>query len=641
MLRIDFETYSVVNLSKQGVDIYARHPLTDASLMAYGFDEEPVCVWSQGDPVPDRIRTHIENGGTVSAWNVAFELAIWNNIMVPRYGWPILTTVQCRCTMAASGAMSLPLGLDKCASALKLGIEKDKTGYALMLRMSRPRKIEGDKVIWWTDPRRLARLQKYCKQDVELERAISKKLRPLSDKEQALWVIDQQINQRGVPVDTENVNKLIIWCEAERDRLNKQMRKVTGGKVKTCADLTNLREFTNVKSVAKSSLDEALDEIEKRLDNRTPAREKKTREALMLRREYAKTSTKKLEAFQRGTMDDNRIRGIFQFNGAGSTGRWAGRRVQPQNFPRPLCSQDEIERRLDTFHLKSLQDVSDCLRGLIAAPEGEALVCADFSAIEARTLAWLANQQDILDVFREGKDLYTYTARDIYCIPDNENVTKYQRQIGKVATLALGYQGAKGAFKAMALNFGLDLPGRQVDQVVRLWRKTNKQIVNWWYDLERTALKALRSPEEAVKVGQLIFKYKKKHLWLQLPSGRLMCWPRARIATVTKPWGADKGIQYIGENSFTRKVETLTTFGGKLAENITQAVARDLLAEALVRIEKNGYPVVMHVHDEVVAMMPEGGSLTEFETIMATPPEWADNLPLAAEGWTGRRFRKG
>ena len=509
---------------------------------------------------------------------------------------------------------------------MNLDISKDKQGYSLMLRMAKPRKV--NPLTWWDVPARLEKLHNYCKQDVEVERKLAGKLRSLSDKEQALWVLDQEINNRGVPVDLTSVNGLIGWCKQERIRLNNEMVRVSNGQVTSCADLVNLKRFANLASVAKESLIDAID-----------TKEGVVLEALILRRDFAKTSTRKLDAFKIGTMDDNMMRGIFQFYGAVSTGRWSGRRVQPQNFPRPTCSQKEIERRIDDGDMSSLQDVSDCLRGMIAANKGAELVCADFSAIEARALAWLAGEDKVIDAFIEGRDLYKIAAADIYGVK-YEEVTKDQRQVGKVAILALGYQGAKGAFNAMASGYGVKLQDAQVEKIVAAWRDANQNIVNWWYDLDRAAQRAITHTGDKMRVGRTIFQYHHGHLWMKIPSGRSMCFPLAKIKTIDKPWGRGKAITYMGENTYTHKVERLSTYGGKIAENITQAIARDLLAEALVRVEAAGYKVCMHVHDELVAHLHEGGGVKEFENIMAEVPAWADGLPLAAEGWQGRRYRK-
>ena len=632
VLRGDFETRSVIDLPKRGVHIYASDPDTDVWCFAYAFNEEPVDIWIKGDPLPKRIETHIKSGGIFKAWNASFELAIWNSIMVLRYGWPILKIEQCRCSMASAGAMSLPLGLDKSAKALNVDDEKDAEGYRLMLRMSKPRKINDiGEITWWKEPARLERLYEYCKQDVEVERSVDKKTRPLKDSEQKLWELDQIINNRGVPVDIVSVKSAIKWCDNERTKLNDEMAEATKYQVRDCSDIVGLQAFAGVTSVAKGELDKHIETAKGPI-----------LKALKLRREFAKTSTKKLEAFERGTMRDGRMRGIFQFYGAPSTGRWAGRRVQPQNFPRPTCSQQEIERRIDEMDMGSLQGVSDCLRGMISAPEGKELICADFASIEARVLAWMAGQKDVLEVFKSGGDMYKHAATGIYNVKYAE-VTKDMRQIGKVAVLALGYGGSKGAFNSMAKGYGVEMTAKQVEGIVKKYREANNHIVNWWWSLERGATRAIKFQRDGgkiIKAGGTVFRHNKGHLWLKLPSGRLMCFPRARLEDVTKAWGTSEGITYVGENNYTKKLERLNTYGGKLAENIVQAIARDLLAEAMLRLENANYKICGHIHDEIVAIMPEGGSLKQFETLMSANPDWAKGLPLGAEGWVGRRYRK-
>lgn len=637
MLRIDYETLSPVDLKKTGLHIYADHPETDAWCMGYAFDDEEVQIWIAGEELPERIRKHVEDGGLVGAWNATFELQIWNKIMVPRYGWPVLAPKQCRCTMMMSGAMSLPLGLDQAAEAIGLDHKKDKKGYMDMLRMSKPRKTIVDEdtgeitYTWWNEPERMERLYSYCKQDVAVERAMAKKLKPLSRFEQNLWRLDQKINNRGVPMDIASVKAMQAWAGEERGRLNIRMKEVSGGAVKSCSDVVGLTTFAGVTSVAKAQLAEDISSMKKG----------PKRLALKLRREFAKTSVKKLEAILIGTSVDQRMRGIFQMYGAISTGRWGGRRVQPQNLTRPAygVEHEEIERRIAELDFSSLQDVADCLRALFAAPEGEAFVCADFSSIEAMVIAWFSNQEDVLEVFRRGEDIYKHTATGLFPWVDYDEVNSEQRQLGKVACLALGFQGAVGAFNSMASNYGVSLPDQQVKNIVRKWRESNGRIVDFWYHMERGATKAITRKGTVVEVGMVSFEHRHGHLWMTIPSGRKLCFPLAKVSIVHRPWGSGLGITYMGLNR-VHGVERLNTYGGKLVENCVQATARDILAEAIFRVERAGYAVVMHVHDELVAELPDGGSLEEFSSLMAHKPDWAKNIPLAAHGWVGRRYRK-
>lgn len=344
MLHIDFETRSTVDLRKRGLHVYATHPTTDVWCMAWSLDEDEVGLVTpdrftdgKSDPLP-----YIRNGVTVMAHNAAFELAIWNHIMVPRYGWPKLDVRQVRCTMAMAYAMSLPGALDKAAAAVGLDMRKDLAGHRLMLQMAKPKKVHDDGTIeWWDEPEKLERLYEYCRQDVRVERELEKRLLPLSDSEQDMWCIDQRINNRGVYVDLRAVQAAIAVVEYEQRRLNDAIFDATLGRVSTCSQVAKIREWleqqgVDVPSLAKADVTEALE---------LPDLPKHCRHVLRLRQEAGRTSTAKLKAMVNAASEDGRVRGALQYHAAG-TGRWGGRRVQPQNLPRPTIEQAEIERAL-------------------------------------------------------------------------------------------------------------------------------------------------------------------------------------------------------------------------------------------------------------------------------------------------------
>ncbi len=436
--------------------------------------------------------------------------------------------------------------------------------------------------------------------------------------------------------------------ESEKKRLNNRIRTATNGAVAMCTATGQIRDWLiskglEVPSVAKADVTEML----------TRDLPQDCREVLLLRQEAAKTSTAKLQAMIKGASAGGRMRGLFQFHGAG-TGRWAGRRVQLQNLPRPKLKQDEIDEAFEMLSLPNaaelitkkqgspLSVISDCVRGFLRARPGFKFIAADFSAIEARVLAWLAGEERVLDIFRTTGKIYEHAAAGIYQKPMSE-ITKDERQIGKVAVLALGYGGGKGAFKTMARGYGVDVGDEQADNIKNAWRAANPHIVRYWYELNDAAMLAFVSPGKhaAGHPGrQVTFLKNGSFLWCRLPSGRVLCYPYPKIESVETPWGEMKdALTYMSVNSVTKNWERTKTYGGKLAENITQAVSADLLREAMFRLEEKNYPIVMHIHDEVVCEV-KSGNIKEVEEILAEAPTWAKDLPMAAEGWEGLRFRK-
>lgn len=338
-LHIDFETRSACDLKIAGADVYSKHPTTDVWCMGFAFTNEPVFLWKNTDGKPRDVLDYVEAGGKCVAHNAPFELAIWNNVLVPKYCWPELKPEQIVCTMSMAYAMALPGSLEKAAAAAGIEKQKDMGGHRIMLQLSQPRKLAEDGTpIWWDDEEKLQKLFRYCIQDIEVERELFKRLMPLSPQERQVWLLDYEINQRGVAVDIEAVKAAIKMVEAEKDRLNSEMRKITNNAVATCTATGQLTDWlkwrgVELEGVAKADVIELLE-----LDTLP----NDCRAALLLRQEAAKSSTAKLESMLGSTGEDGRIRGIFQYHGAG-TGRWAGRRIQPQNFPRPRLSEREIE----------------------------------------------------------------------------------------------------------------------------------------------------------------------------------------------------------------------------------------------------------------------------------------------------------
>jgi DNA polymerase len=662
IVHLDFETRSVVDIKKQGLDVYAKHPTTDILCVGYSLDDQPTKIWKRFEEVQPAFIDAVKQGALLVAHNAQFELAIWNHVGVPRYGWPKLLPENTACTMAMAYAMALPASLEKAAAAMGMAEQKDLGGYRIMLQLCRPKKIDEDgRVEWWEEKEKLEKLYQYCVQDVEVEKELYKRLLKLSEKEKKVWCLDQEINQRGIALDQESVLKALEIVEAEKRRLDSKLNELSGGIVSNCTKAKKLTDWikeqgVEIEGVSKSAIHEAFKE---------GGLPKIAHEALLLRQEAAKSSTAKLQVMKDAVSPDGRIRNLYQYHGA-STGRWSGRKLQTQNFPRPDLSQEKIEevfqilksQRLSEaleiitrLYGAPLQIISDCLRGFLVAKEGHDLIAADLSNIEGRMLAWLSGEDWKVTAFREfdearGPDLYRVMASLIYNVP-LEEVTKDQRLIGKVAELACGYQGGKGAFQSMAKIYNVEVPDALAESIKTRWRERNRNIVKYWWDLEKAAINAVLSPRTEFKVGigkrSVSYKTRGSFLWCQLPSKRLLCYPYPKIEPVEMKWGDMKEcLTYMGVDSLTKKWTRQKSYGGVLAENNTQAASRDILVDDLFRLEERGYKVVMHVHDEAVCEVPkEFGSLEEVEQLMAVTPEWAEGLPIAAQGWRGGRYQKG
>lgn len=683
-LHLDFETRSPVDLKKAGTYVYAEHPDTDIWCAAYALGDEPVRLWVPGEPCPEDVAEHIRGGRIVTAHNAAFERLIWRNIFAPRYGWPEPKLPQWRCTMVQALALSLPGGLDMLAQAIGVDERKDDAGYRKMMQMSRPRRIEPDgRIVWWDDDARKAILYAYCKQDVVVEREVGRKLLALRPAEQALWQIDQEINDRGVCVDVDLCEASNEIADAMQADLDRQMRDVTAFAVRGCMNAAQLRAWLVEQGIPAETVNKKA--VEYLLDrDDLPER---ARQALTLRQMGSKTSTAKADALLAGMNADGRARGLMQFHAA-STGRWGGRRFQPQNLKRPDEDTD-VPVAIDLLKTRNLELMSaiyddpmsivgDCLRGMVKAAPGNVLRAADFSNIEGRVLAWLAGEQWKLDAFaafdrKEGPDLYKVAAGAILDKPASE-VTKAERQsIGKVSELALGYQGGVGAMQTMSggrVDFAAlydmlaeKMPGYaeraaeayeqrgggfnrrwwEAAEIVKLaWRGTNPAIASLWPDVETAAIHAIESPGLTFTARRLRFRKVGSFLFMQLPSGRCLAYPYPRLTDAETPWGAKvKKIVFMGADPVTKQWGLQDTYGGKLVENATQAVARDMLAHSMVALHRVGWPIVLHVHDEIVCETPEDfGSTEELEAIMSRKPEWLAGCPISAEGWSGERYRK-
>lgn len=677
---IDFETRSACDLKKHGADVYASDPTTEVLCLAWIFDDEPDSevklmlpgMWSSAGL---ELMQHVHFGGTVVGHNIAgFELLIWNRVWRPwnvQTGEVILKIEQLEDTMAMAFAASLPGSLENAAAAAGIAHAKDMKGHRVMLQLSQPRDVVkfpwGEEVItWWEKkdyPEKFEQLYAYCKQDVLVERELYRRLPKLSQREQRIWQIDFEINQRGIGVDitaAENARKII---EQEKARLDSEMVALTKNAVASTTAHLQLAKWVNEQAVdCEGMAKDNITELLSRGDALPPV----VRQALLLRQEAAKSSTAKLESMMARVGQGNRIRNTMQFHGSG-TGRWAGRGIQVHNFPRPTIRQVDIEAILSYLSLPDLSldrrreliaetygapttAIANCLRGFLCAAPGKTLIGADWSNIEGRMLAWLAGEEWKLDAFRGFDagilpDIYIQT----YAASFGEelaNVDDLMRQVGKVQELALGYQGGVGAINTMAKPSGRTFTKEQAEEMKNAWRERHPKIVQFWSRLENAAIEAVLRPGQKITVNNKISYLKNgSFLWCQLPSKRVIAYPYPEIRQFETPWGQMKdGLTYMGEDPYTKKWERQKSYGGHLAENVTQADSACLLRETLENLHTVKLPVVMHVHDEIVCEVPEAegeSSLKRLVELMEVVPPWAYGLPLAAKGWSGKRYRKG
>lgn len=664
---IDFETRSTVDLKKAGAHVYAQHETTDALCMAYAIDDGPVKIWILGESFPDILLQAVKSKNvTFMAHNAAFEFLIWNGVCVKKYGWPILPMNRFDCTMIRAYSMGLPGTLEMASKAVGMSYEKDMKGHRIMLQLCKPRYLYDDGSFeWWNEKdstpkldikNKYQMLYRYCKQDIIVERELDKRVLPLSQDERKLWLLDQKINYNGVHLDEKAAEKAIKIVKKEQDKFNTAIKRMTDNEVNTVNSHIALRKWVNSQGVKCESIGKAevidLLELDDLPDN--------VRNILLLRQEASKSSTAKLKSMITSKSDDSRVRGCFQFYGAASTGRWAGRRIQLQNLTRPKISQKEIEYimqklksapvdeardYLSIFYGSAINPISNCLRAMLTAAPGKTLIAIDFNAIEGRVLAWLAGEENTLNIFRSHGKIYEHTACQIHGLGNNiKAVNDEQYLIGKVATLALGFQGGVGAFQSMAKVYFIKIPDEQADIIKLQWRRANPRIVSYWYDLERAAIAAVQNPNQKFACGpkgrHATFLKKGSFLFCRLPSGRAICYPYPKMKLTKTPWGEPKNALHYKGIIFGKFVSRVA-YGGLIAENVTQATARDLLKQSLFNFDNQGHKIVMHVHDEIVIEVDKNSiSLDEAKRLMLKMPLWAKDLPVAAKGWQGQRYRK-
>lgn len=641
-LSIDFETRSMIDLRRTGVYPYAEHPSTDLWCMAYAFGDEEPALWLPGQPLPQRIVDHIAAGGELRAWNAQFERVMWNTVGVRKHGFPVAPLEQFVDTAAEAAAMALPRTLAQAAQVLGVRAQKDDAGHRLMLQMCRPRSVNAKGVpAWWDVPEKVARLGIYCLQDVRTERDVAKVLRRLGPTERAVYLLDQRYNDRGVLLDSELALAARSLAEIELDRQNALVYEATDGRVESVTRVARLKEWLGERGLEAPSLNKAA--LRELLTEDLPS---DVQAALMARAEAAKASVAKIDAMLRCRSADGRMRGMLLYHGAG-TGRWSGRLVQPQNFPRPELQDDQIEPTIQAVldgAPQSLATISSLLRSMLIAAPGCEFVCADFTGIELRVLAWVAGQHDLVEKLRRGEKLYHQMGSTIFgCAPTEIIKPSPEYTVAKNTVLGCGFgMGHKKFRSQLKEKEGIEVSEELATRAVDAYRSDYPAIPQFWHDINAAALSAVGSPGEIFTSGPVKYTKRGGYLWSILPSGRPLAYAQPKIVDRETPWGELRpAVEFSGVNGYTRRWERMSLYGGLLTENVVQAIARDLLAEAMLRAEARGYTGLLTVHDEILSEVPEGfGSVKEFEGIMSELPAWAHGCPVAAEGWRGRRYRK-
>ncbi|WP_251046042.1 MULTISPECIES: DNA polymerase [unclassified Oceanobacillus] len=656
-LNIDIETYSSVDITKAGLYKYVQSPDFEILLFAYSVNNQPTKIidLAQGEEIPQDIPHALFNRFvTKHAYNASFEwycLSKYFGTSIPNE-W----LSQWRDTMLHGMYCGFTAGLGPTAKAVGLPQDKRKltTGKALIKLFSTPtkptKKNSGrTRTLPHHEPEKWALYKEYCVQDVEVEKAIEQRLSkfPVPEAEQKMWELDQRINVAGVKVDKQLIDGALYSSDVTTDQLTKEAIQITGlSNPNSAAQLKGWleKQGVEVENMQKATIENLINEVDGDI-----------KRVLAIRLELSKTSVKKYKAMDIAVCEDSRVRGLLQFYGANRTGRWAGRLVQVQNLPRnyldTLGFARELVRERQVEKIKMIYgNVPDTLSQLIRTafiPEiGYVLLISDFSAIEARVIAWLSGEQWRLDVFQTHGKIYEASASQMFGVPieliKKGNQEYELRQKGKVAELALGYQGAAGALITMgALDMGLT--EEELPDVVKRWRSSNKRIVDLWYSLENAALAVLRTGQPQGVKGLLLQRESDienglDFLTITLPSGRKLYYAKPFLQE--NDFGKD-AVHYWGMDQTTKKWTKLNTYGGKLVENVVQAIARDCLAETLVRLEQAGYQTIMHVHDEVVLEVPkEQADLERVYEIMGAPISWAPGLPLEADGFISEYYKK-
>lgn len=672
----DYETRSRANLRKVGSYEYARHPSTRilcsshhigtrAELKSLLERKEQPREWSPFLPeeypcLDELISALVDPNIILVAQNAFFEQVI-TRFVLPRYvkdqDWKVLIRAlqtippeRFLCTAALLSSLALPRKLEGGAKALGLPFEKDMAGHKLMLKYCKPRKpTKKNPALYHSNADDLRRLIEYCSKDTLAEIAIFLDLPPLIPQERKVWELDQKINWRGFKVDRELVATVLKMIEEETTHLNRETSEITMGELASTMQRDGLLDWLEADGVFLPNLQAKT--VNDAILSGLVTGDK--RRILEIRQAISKTSTAKYQGFIRRTESDGCLHDNLVYHTA-STGRWGGAGIQPQNFPRGIQGLNawygaEILREgdLDLVRLlfgDPMSAFASCLRAMIVARDGKEFHCADYVGIELHVLFWVAKHEAGLEALRKRLDLYVDMATDIYDKPAAD-ISKESRErfVGKESVLGCGYQMGGETFYKNCLKKGADIGKETAELAVKKYRQKHYPVVRTWYNIEKAAIAAVKNPGKKFTVNRSSWYVKGKFLRCELPSGRCLSYYGPKLEYVRNRWTKElePKLFHWGVNSLTKKWVYGPTYGGKLTENVVQAIARDLMAEAMLRIDRAGFDIVLSVHDELLAEASIGEKdLEEFKTLMAELPHWAEGLPVRVEGWKGPRYKK-
>lgn len=664
-LAIDIETFSSVNLKKSGVYKYVESPDFEIMLIGYQYDDGPRRVLDLA--ALDDIGSDIDDTEEIqlvrrdlcdptilkTAYNAAFEITCLSKNFCPG-----LDPSQWSCTMVKAAMLGLPFGLDYVASVLKLPVQKYTAGAHIKYFCCpcKPTKVNGQRTrnYSWHDPQKWAEFKEYCKVDVETEQAVRAKIDffEVPAFERPMYLVDLAINRAGVKIDRVLVEQCIRLNEIYAGKLIGEAIAITG--------VTNPKSVPQLKAWLEAELEEDIPDLKA---GSVPALIEKAgpgtaKRVLEIRQQISRSSITKYKSMLAMACADDRIRGLFQYYGANRTGRWAGRGVQVQNLVKNWLPDLDLARQLvregdldslELFFGNVSRVLSQLCRTAFVPEPGKKLLISDFSAIEGRVLAWLAGEQWKLDIYTSHGKIYEAVAAIMFKIPF-EAVKKgsMQRDAGKVGELALGYQGSVGALSSMIETekrraydkgkvFGFDPTEDEKKDIVNRWRAASPKTKQYWYDINNAAIEAIDSGQR-VKCGRVSFHMEKSILFCTLPSGRKLAYMRAKLVENLKYGGWQ--VEYQGQDQTSKKWVRMRAYGGLFVENITQAIARDLLAEKMEILQECGAKLIMHIHDEIVIESYEGNSVELIDRIMSEPVSWAPGLPLKGDGFETYYYKK-